>query len=167
MNPKLYISLIRQIIAILSLCAFYYPIHAQQTLPVAGGHISSTGGSVSYTVGQIFYTSHSTVEGSVSQGVQQAYEIFVATAIEEAPDISLHFSAYPNPAGDFLILEIKGKWESPCIINLYDINGRLLQNQRLINPQTRLDMSRYNPAVYFLKVVEGQKELKVFRIVKH
>jgi len=167
MKPKLFFSVFRQIFVILSLFAFYYPIQAQHAFPVAGGNAWGSGGSVSFTVGQVFSANLSAPVGSISQGVQQPYEISAVTDIEEAAAISLRFSAYPNPAGDFLILEMEGEWASSCILKLYDINGNILQNLKVVNPQIRVDMSRYIPAVYFLKVVEGQKELKVFRIVKH
>jgi hypothetical protein len=152
---------------VISLLALNVQLNAQQAIPAAGGNASSAGGSVSFTVGQIFYSNFSAPEGSVSQGVQQPYEISVISAIEEVDDINLRFSVFPNPASDFLVLEMEKEWSLPRILFLYDINGKLLQNVKIINHQTRLDISRYKPAVYFLKVVEGKKELKVFRIVKN
>ena len=58
-------------------------IYAQEAIPTSGGDASSNKGSVSYSVGQIVYSSNTATNGTVTQGVQQAYEIYVTTGIEE------------------------------------------------------------------------------------
>jgi hypothetical protein len=75
-------------------------LHAQESVNTAGGNASGSGGSVSYSVGQIVYTTNTGDNGTVAQGVQQAYEISAVTGIEEANNISLIVSAYPNPTTD-------------------------------------------------------------------
>ncbi|MCF8297889.1 MAG: hypothetical protein K9J13_10125 [Saprospiraceae bacterium] len=81
-------------------------IQAQEVIPATGGNATGSGGSVSYTIGQIVYSTNSGTTGSVAEGVQQPYEISEATAIEEAKDISLNCTAFPNPTKDFLTLKI-------------------------------------------------------------
>jgi hypothetical protein len=77
------------LIALLFLCTVPIAMYAQDTTPASGGNATGTGGSVSYTIGQIVYTTNSGTNGSLSQGVQQPYEISLVTGIEEPSDISI------------------------------------------------------------------------------
>ncbi|MEN8230679.1 MAG: T9SS C-terminal target domain-containing protein, partial [Bacteroidota bacterium] len=82
-------------------------LQAQEAIPATGGNASGSGGSVSYTVGQVTYQTHSGTSGSIAEGVQQPYEIWVVTDIEEAAGINLSVNAYPNPVTDHLILTVE------------------------------------------------------------
>ena len=84
-------------------------LQAQESVNATGGNVSGSGGSVSYSVSQVVYTTSTGTNGSVAQGVQQPFEISVVTAIEEAKDISLSVTAYPNPTADFLQLKVESK----------------------------------------------------------
>jgi hypothetical protein len=70
--------------------------YSQESIVVAGGSGTGTGGSASYSVGQIAYTSLPGSGGSVSQGIQQPYEI-ATLGNDEFTEISLLMTAYPNP----------------------------------------------------------------------
>jgi hypothetical protein len=50
---------------------------------------------------------------------------------------------------------------------LYDMQGKLLRNEKITSNQTRIVMSNLAPATYSVKVVQGNKEIKTFKIVKH
>ncbi len=80
----------------------YATLSAQQATDAAGGNASGSGGSASYSFGQTFYTTHTSTNGSVAQGVQQPYEISIVTEIKEAKDIRLSFLVYRNPTSNFL-----------------------------------------------------------------
>ena len=139
-------------------------VQAQEAIPATGGEASGSGGSSSYTVGQTAYTIGSGITGTVAQGVQQAYEISVETGIEES-GISLSITAYPNPTTDILIL--KADIESlELIFHLYNINGKLLQSQKLNDSETSIDMSGFAPSTYIVKVFDNHKEVKTFKIIK-
>lgn len=145
-------------------------LQAQETIPATGGNAYGSGGSVSYTIGQMVYTTNAGTNGSAAQGAQQPFEISVVTEIEEATDINLLVSAYPNPATVYLTLEV----DAPDIISirqvtyhLYDINGKLLQSEIITGNQTSIYMDNLIPASYFVKVMQGDKELKTFKIIKN
>ena len=135
-------------------------LQAQNAIPASGGNASGSGGSASYTVGQIVYTTNSNSNGSVAQGVQQPYEISVVTAIEEAQDISLEIMVYPNPATDFIKLKIENYEVQNLRYQLYDINGSLLQDNKIVGNETDIVMSNYVSATYFLKVTDNNKASK-------
>jgi hypothetical protein len=142
-------------------------LQAQESVNATGGNASGSGGSVSYSVGQVAYQTHTGTNGLVAQGVQQPYEISVVTAIEEAKGINLTVSAYPNPTTDYLTLEVKEYELSNLHFQLYDMNGKLLQSEKITSNQTSIVMSNLVPATYFVKVTERNKEVKTFKIIKN
>ncbi len=142
-------------------------LQAQESVNATGGNASGSGGSVSYSVGQVVYTTNTGTSGSVAQGVQQPYEISVVTAIEEAKGINLSVMAYPNPTTDYLTLSIDEFGISNLSYQLYDMNGKLLQNEQITGNQTSIVMSNLVPATYFVKVIQGNKEVKTFKIIKN
>ena len=141
-------------------------LQAQTSINATGGNASGSGGSASYSVGQVVYTTNTGTNGSVAQGVQQPFEISVVTAIEEAKGINLSVSAYPNPTTDYLTLEVKEFELSNMSFQLYDMSGKLLQSEKITGNQTSIVMSNLVPATYFVKVIQDNKEVKTFKIIK-
>jgi hypothetical protein len=141
-------------------------IQAQETIPASGGEASGSGGSASYSVGQVVYTTNLGTSGSVAQGVQQPYEISIVSGLEEM-GINLYLSVYPNPATDFLQLTIENEDMKEFSYQLYDINGKLLENKKITGNETSIAFSNFIPATYFLKVIEGKNEVRTFKIVKN
>lgn len=139
---------------------------AQESINATGGNASGSGGSVSYSVGQVVYTTNTGTSGSVAQGVLQSYAISIETAIEKTKGINLSVTAFPNPTTDFLTLEIKEFELSNLYVQLYDMNGKLLQSQKITDSQTIIAMGELIPAAYFVKVVQNNKEVKTFKIIK-
>jgi hypothetical protein len=142
-------------------------VQAQTSVNATGGDATGSGGSVSYSVGQVVYTSHTGTSGTVAEGAQQPYEISVVTGLEEAKGINLSVAAYPNPTTDYLTLEVKDFNVSNLLFQLYDMQGKLLQSEKITGNQTSIVMSNLVPATYFVKVVQGNKEVKTFKIIKN
>lgn len=141
-------------------------LHAQTSINATGGDASGSGGSVSYSVGQIVYTTNTGANGSVTQGVQQSYEISAVTGIDEAKGINLTVTAYPNPTSDYLTLRIVEFDISNLSYQMYDMNGKLLQNEKITGNRTSIFMSKLVPANYFVKIIQENKEIKTFKIIK-
>ena len=142
-------------------------LQAQTSVNARGGNATGSGGSVNYSVGQVVYTTNTGTNGSVAQGVQQPYEISVVTAIKEAKGINLSVSAYPNPTTDYLTLEVNAERSRSMNFQLYDMQGKLLQNEKITGNQTSIVMSNLVPAIYFVKVIQENKEVKTFKIIKN
>ena len=154
---------------LIGFCVFGYGIatQAQEAVPAAGGNASGSGGTASYTVGQVAYTINSSASGTITQGVQQPYEILVATGIAEAKGISLECIVYPNPTNALVKLKIENYNLGNLSYELYDINGKLLQDNKTEGTETIISMANLAPATYFLKVTDNTKEVKVFKIIKN
>ena len=142
-------------------------LQAQNAVPATGGNASGSGGSSSYTIGQVVYTSNTGSNGTVKQGVQQIYIISVVTEMEEAKGINLSISAYPNPTSDYLQLKIESEMMQNLNYQLFDMNGKLLQNEKIVSNPTNIIMNKLMPANYIVKVIQGSREIKTFKIIKN
>ena len=139
-------------------------------IAAAGGNASGTGGSVSYSVGQLFYTTAFGANGSVSEGVQQPFEISVLSGMEDITGIDLFYAVYPNPTSGKLTLNVNASISLSTQVmsyQLYDVNGKMLRNDRLIENETIIEMSDLISSTYFLKVIKDNKEVKVFKVIKN
>ena len=139
---------------------------AQETVPAAGGEATGTGGTVSYTVGQVSYQHESGSKGSVSEGVQQPFEIYV-TSINEVPGITLNIKAYPNPTQGDLWLNVEELSDTDLSYQIYDFNGKLLKSDQISNSQTLVSLQDFASATYFLRVMSENSEIKTFKIIKN
>ncbi len=139
---------------------------AQETIPAAGGNATGSGGSVSFTIGQTFYTAPAGADGSVSQGVQQPYEISTVTGIEQARGIDLAVAVFPNPVTDFLVLRVARYDPENLYYQLFDIQSRLIKTGKIVAEETLIDMSGITPSVYLLRLLDNEKHIKTFRIIK-
>ena len=74
---------------------------------------------------------------------------------------------YPNPATDFAKLKIVNYEVQNLRYQLYDINGSLLQDNKIEDNETSIVMSNYVSATYFLKVTDNNKVVKTFKIIKN
>jgi hypothetical protein len=142
-------------------------LQAQTSVNATGGNATGSGGSASYSVGQVAYTTNTGTNGSVVQGVQQPYEISVTTGIVEAKGITLSVTAYPNPTTDLLQLKVESEKLKDLSFQLFDMNGKLLQSKKITGDQTSIVMSNLVPSTYFVKVNQGNKEVKTFKIIKN
>jgi hypothetical protein len=142
-------------------------LQAQESVNATGGNASGNRGSVSYSVGQVVYTTNTGTNGSVAEGAQQPFEISAVTGIEEAKGIKLMVSAYPNPTTDYLTLSINEFKISNLLYQLYDIKGKILQIEKITGDKTSIAMGNLVPGTYFVKVIQGNKEVKTFKIIKN
>ena len=55
---------------------------AQENINATGGKATGIKGTVNYSIGQTVFNTFSSDAGSVSEGVQQPYEIFITTGID-------------------------------------------------------------------------------------
>jgi hypothetical protein len=161
MNKK-----IKILITLFFLLLALMPTKAQETVPATGGTASGNGGSVTYTVGQVLYITILGTNGTVIQGVQQPYEISVATAVEETEGITLEFKVFPNPTTGKITLTIEDFDIENLKYILFGINGILLQEKNIENRITEISMENLSPSVYFLKVIKDNMEIKTFKIIK-
>ena len=140
---------------------------AQVSVSTSGGEATGVAGSVSYSVGQVTYMTNIDSDGSVAEGVQQPFEISIITGVEQKY-IELTISAYPNPVKDQLILKINNdSWiTQKLMLVVYDVNGMVIKQSTIDEKESIINMIQFKPGIYFLMVIQNEKETKVFKVVK-
>ena len=139
---------------------------AQQATVVSGGNATGTGGSVSYSIGQVADKTQTGTTGTITQGVQQPFEI-VTLSGSEFTNIKLEAVVFPNPTVLNVTLKITNSDSGNFNYQLFDLRGRLLNEGKILNEETIIAMDRYPSATYLLKVNSNSKALKTFKIIKN
>lgn len=139
-------------------------IQAQDSFTAAGGQASGSAGTVSYSLGQLFFQTHSSDQGSVAEGVQHPYEIFVVFVAEQKHPACLEISLWPNPVKDQLNLRVTSSedlsFQLLCAAGVVLIKGDVHEGLG------SLSFSALSPGVYFLTFFRHQYALKTFQIIK-
>lgn len=131
----------------------------------SGGNVSGATGNVSYTIGQIDYSSQTGAGGNINQGVQQPYEIYGTTNLNEIGE-NIHLTIGPNPTLDKLFLTSDLANEE-LFYFLTDVNGKILIETTKLPYKTELDLSRLPVGMYHLVVKNSALEIKSFKIIKN
>jgi hypothetical protein len=138
-------------------------LHAQESPTASGGDATGTGGTSSYSVGQLVYTTSTGTNGSVTQGVQQAFEISTTLGINETT-INLELSVYPNPTTDYLTLKVE-KTEG-LSYQMYDLQGKIIASKIVKSTSTNISLEGQPTAIYFFNVLKNNQLVKTFKIIK-
>jgi hypothetical protein len=136
--------------------------NAQQNTVASGNMATGSGGTSSYSIGQVVYTYNSETNGSVLQGVQQPYLDLVLEISETIFDLQI--SVYPNPTDSYLTIITKDN--SNLYYQLYDTQGRIIENNIVNNIMTKIDIAELPTSIYFLNVIKDFQTVKTFKIIK-
>ncbi|MGV7106719.1 T9SS type A sorting domain-containing protein [Flavobacterium sp. U410] len=140
---------------------------AQQSPTSSGGDLTGTTGSISYSVGQIDYKTNNGSNGYVIEGVQQPYEISEVLAIENFSELITDVTIYPNPSTDVLMLKLINKEALDLNFKLMDVNGRLIKTDKISSEVTEISVLDLPSSIYFLQILNQNKEVKNYKIIKH
>jgi hypothetical protein len=141
-------------------------INAQNAIITSGGNATGTGGKVSYSIGQVAYKTQTGTTGTITQGVQQPFEI-VTLSGEEFANIKLEAIVYPNPTTTTVTLKISDFNLENLNYQFFDIQGRLINEGKISNEETIFNMEKYTTSTYILKINSNTTELKTFKIIKN
>lgn len=139
-------------------CAF-----GQSATASAGGDTAGPNGSISFTIGQIDYISINS-SGSVNQGVQQPYELFLLETVDVNTDLTI--TAYPNPVVSYLIIDAGDSPSESLSYTLTDANGRTIIQGDLKEKETQLDVRYLASSSYFLNVFRKDQLVKSYKLIK-
>ncbi len=169
-----YFNIKKQVLSVIFLLAIgLTSINAQEALIASGGNASGSGGTASYSIGQVVYTNNTGAGGLVSQGVQQPYEIFIVSGVEEQ-GINLSYIVYPNPTTENVVLSIdaSSSVETQSFASLQyilsDINGKRISQQSITGNRTIIPIEQFPVGTYFVTIIEKTQptQLKTFKIIK-
>ena len=142
------------------------PTMAQEAVLSSGGNASGNGASVSYSLGQLVNETYIGTNGKLTLGVQQPFEIQVINGTEDNK-INLFVKVYPNPTTNVLTLKVDNFDFTNALIQLYDVEGKLLLSKIMTTDETLINMQSFTPALYILKITDNQKVIKSFKIIKN
>ena len=136
----------------ISFCLCFFIItftNAQNTITTTGSDFSGDNISISYTIGQLKVNTIDNVNSSplildFLQGVQYGFDVY------DCRDYNLiSFSIYPNPTSSFVNISFE-KLEDPITLRVFDMRGRLINENIFSEKITQFDMSNYSNGIYFL-----------------
>ncbi|WP_445710976.1 T9SS type A sorting domain-containing protein [Flavobacterium sp.] len=139
---------------------------AQESVNSSGGDLTGSNGSASYSVGQVVYMTHTGSNGSVSEGVQQPFEISEVLGTEDFTGLIKDLKIYPNPTVNDLTLNLTNENNLVLNFQILDANGRVLKSEKILTNETNIAVSSLPSAIYFLKILNQNKEVKTFKIIK-
>ncbi len=142
-----------------------FTLQSQDAVAISGGEATGSGGTSSYTLGQVFYTASTANNGSISEGVQQNFELFILSN-QQLMTVNLEVLVYPNPSSDHVKLNITDITLTDLSYVLLNIQGKVVSSAKITSLDTSISLHRLSVGTYVLKVSQKNNELKTFKIIK-
>ena len=141
--------------------------NAQEAVLSSGGDLSFASGSLSYSIGQVNYTFSEDGNFSISEGVQQAFDVQMLNLEEEPYGVIMNITTFPNPFNEVLTLIIESEWYEGLTYSIYSLDGKLVAQEALLASRTDIRTADLAPATYFLHVSNDEGPVQTFKIQKH
>ena len=140
---------------------------SSELISASGDSYTSTSYQLDWSIGELQTMAYIGTTSTLTQGFHQGtYEI--STHLEN-PLWNYNIIAYPNPTTDF----IKVEWNNislngghGSVLVLTDINGKVLQNAKILSPLQSFDFSNYATGMYFITISQNNQIIKSFKIIK-
>jgi hypothetical protein len=139
--------------------------NAQRGPVSSGAELSGSQGFVSYSIGQIDYITSTGTDGTVTtEGLQQPYEI----SVTDQATTDLDIAVYQNLTSDFVVLSILGGSFETLYYTIYDVQGKLIKKNKIMENKTDISLNELANAIYFIKVFNNEdKGIKTFKVIKN
>ena len=143
--------------------------NAQSNVITSGANGNGAAGSVSFTIGQLDYINANSTAGDINQGVQQPFEIYKVTGLDDMQLAGLDIQISPNPSFGAMTLLINGASfeQKKLSYSIQSINGDRLTYQSITNRQTPIKLEHLAAATYFLTIYAEQVKIATYKIVKN
>ncbi len=136
-------------------------VSAQEVVSTQGESYSNTSGSIDFTVGEVIINTGTDGNYDITQGFHQTNWNF--SGIEDnAP--SFKVGIFPNPTEDVLI--IRTSTFDNVTYTLYDANGKIVLQDKLLSSQTPIQVSHLASGSYSLTLNNENQNLKKFKLIK-
>jgi hypothetical protein len=150
----------KNLFLIVTVFIFSFKLSAQQTGPevvASGGDYQENGGiKLSWTLGEIVTETAENQDVILTQGFQQSD--FNLTSVEERISSEINVSIFPNPAKDYVLVDIKSKEKRKFNIFLIDVNGSVVKQQKVESLENRIqiNISEFSNSLYFIKLIDEE-----------
>jgi Secretion system C-terminal sorting domain len=149
---------------LLTLLLCTYIANAQKAITSGGVNIVSMSGNMSFVVGQVDYINTGNT-ATLSQGVLQVYNRLPITYVFNIDNTNT-IHAWPNPVITNLFIKIDGKPFTDISYQVLDLNGQLIENNRIVSSNTIINMQKYPSGIYIVNVIYSNKKSVKFKIIK-
>jgi hypothetical protein len=138
----------------------------RDVVSTSGGYANNSDLSVSWTIGEPVTETFASNNFVLYQGFQQGEYIVEVPESNENGINDIYIDVYPNPAGDFLVVDFKDPDKSNFTLNLYSLNGKKIFSKKAdpFSKNKYINLSEYQSGTYILKVINKQGS-KTFKII--
>jgi hypothetical protein len=142
------------------------PVLAQQAVLPASSNATGTGGSASYSVGQTTFKTQDSQAGTVTQGVQQPYEILFMTGVDDKKAASLTCKVYPNPVAAELTLKIEAPVPDDMNYEVRNELGAIVGAGKAGSEETVITVSGLPAGMYVVILREKNEQKTTWKVIK-
>ncbi len=137
----------------------------QSVTAASGGSVQGQNISVSFTLGESIIKTLEKPDVIVTQGFHQS--TLKVTVIDELKGLPISIMAYPNPVVNEIKLEVGKELPSGATYSIFNMKGEIVSHDILEGMITKISFQSLISATYLLKVNQGTKTLKTFKIIKN
>ena len=136
-------------------------ISAQEVVSTQGDSYSNASGNIDFTIGEVIIATGTDGTNDLTQGFHQTNWNFLGVE-----DFAPNYEAiiYPNPTED--VLNIRTSAFANVTYTLYDAQGKLVMQDKLVAEQTPIQVSLLATGAYSLTLNNGTQNLKTFKLIK-
>jgi len=127
------------------------PVLAQEVISSQGDTYTVASSSLEFTIGEPIIASYAANDLIITQGFHQVQIIKVTTGLN-VPEPELLARVYPNPAGNFLKIEIENANQTQY--QIHDLSGRLIKQASLSDALSTLDISILADGAFQLSLID-------------
>jgi hypothetical protein len=139
---------------------------SQESVLTTSSNATGSEGSVSYSVGQVAFRTNGSTDGTLTEGVQQPYEILFLTGIQDDPTVSLKVKVFPNPAESEVKLKVDRLEYKGLKYRLINEGGTLLMENEIVSGETVIPVVNLQSGIYFVALIELQHIISTWKIIK-
>ena len=121
-------------------------------------------GNMSFVVGQVDYINTGNT-ATLSQGVLQVYNRLPITYVFNIDNTNT-IQAWPNPVINNLFIKIDGNPVTDISYQVLDLNGQLVEKNKIVSSNTIINMQKYQSGVYVVNIIYSNKKSLYFKIIK-
>jgi uncharacterized repeat protein (TIGR01451 family) len=102
-----------------------------------------------------------TVYNTITNADRDTINCSLAVGMENIPDAS-SILLYPNPAGQNISIQYKGK---DTVFRIFNVLGKEVKSSGIVSGTTEIDLSELNSGIYFVSIVDGNRIITTKKFV--
>jgi hypothetical protein len=153
-----------RIVLLLMFTLYCTLLQAQEVVASSGSTLTNANGSLQFTIGESVTNTLTKGEKTITQGFNQP--VVSVSIISEVKNLDFSITAYPNPATDILTIKVGKNNITGLQFLMFDLKGSLLLQKDIESSETVVSVELLQTGIYIMRINEGLKELKSFKIIK-